>query len=89
MLFVRNANSLVILFNPGHNVASYQYEPPGWDFAPKLLAILPFSNKHYYLMFVPNNTGYYVLIQKIFKPKINFFLNPHLEEVISRMFRVT
>jgi len=82
LLFVWNANSLVILFNPGHNVASCQYEPLGWGIAQKILAISLFSNSHYYLVFVPNNTAHYIFIQKIFKPKINVFLKPYLEEVI-------
>jgi len=43
LLFVRHANSLITLFKPGHNLSSYQYEPPAWDFAQKLLAISLFN----------------------------------------------
>ena len=43
LLFVRHANSLITLFKPGHNLSSYQHEPPAWDFAQKLLAISLFN----------------------------------------------
>ena len=48
-----NVTVLIILFNPGYNVTSYQYEPTGWYFSQKKSKLIGhFTIQQYYLVCV-------------------------------------